>query len=314
MILRTDRLLISLPKPGKPDPDAAAAVQELLGGRFGEMSTLNNYMHQSFAFREKTKLAPFYELVANITAEEFGHVELVSNTINMLLDGTVEEKHPVDGPMEANKHARNSQQFIVGGPGHMVQDSMGKPWHGDNVFCSGNLVLDTLHNFFLESGARTHKHRVYQLTTNPVARTMIGYLMVRGGLHQAAYARSLEHLTGVEMTKMLPLPNIKDSEIPEAMKWMKVGEHAKLYRYSPDSYEHLSAVWNGTAHWADGAELEVVDAIPEGVPTPDMPASPTSFSPDYDPEEIYEIAARLMKNMSGQNDAKSLKRRREPKA
>ena len=29
--------------------DAAAAVQELLGGRFGEMSTLNNYLHQSVA-------------------------------------------------------------------------------------------------------------------------------------------------------------------------------------------------------------------------------------------------------------------------
>jgi Mn-containing catalase len=32
----------------KPDPNAAAALQELLGGKYGEMSTLGNYMFQSF--------------------------------------------------------------------------------------------------------------------------------------------------------------------------------------------------------------------------------------------------------------------------
>ena len=78
MFLRVDKLQIELPAPRKADPNAAAAVQELLGGRFGEMSTLMNYLHQSVAFKEKKKLRPFYELVASITAEEVGHVELVS--------------------------------------------------------------------------------------------------------------------------------------------------------------------------------------------------------------------------------------------
>ena len=48
------------------------------------MSTLNNYMHQSFIFRGRTKLKPFYDLVVSITAEEFGYVELVSNIMNVL--------------------------------------------------------------------------------------------------------------------------------------------------------------------------------------------------------------------------------------
>ena len=42
MILRLDRLPIELSEPTSPSPNAAAAVQELLGGRFGEMSTLVN--------------------------------------------------------------------------------------------------------------------------------------------------------------------------------------------------------------------------------------------------------------------------------
>jgi Mn-containing catalase len=87
MFLRIDRLQTEIPVPTKPDPNAAAALQELLGGKYGEMSTLGNYMFQSFNFRSKTKLRPFYSLVANITAEELGHVELVSTGVGLLNNG-----------------------------------------------------------------------------------------------------------------------------------------------------------------------------------------------------------------------------------
>ena len=87
MFMRIDKLQAALPEPKKPDPNAAAALQELLGGKYGEMSTLGNYMFQSFNFRSKSKLRPFYSLVASITAEELGHVELVSNGVAMLNNG-----------------------------------------------------------------------------------------------------------------------------------------------------------------------------------------------------------------------------------
>ena len=60
MFMRVDRLITELPPPAKQDPNAAAALQELLGGKYGEMSTLGNYMFQSFNFRSKDKLRPFY--------------------------------------------------------------------------------------------------------------------------------------------------------------------------------------------------------------------------------------------------------------
>src|SRR5687767_3680081 len=87
MFLRVDKLQIELPAPLEQDPNAAAALQELLGGKYGEMSTLGNYLFQSFNFRSKDKLRPFYGLVAAITAEELGHVELVSNGVAMLNNG-----------------------------------------------------------------------------------------------------------------------------------------------------------------------------------------------------------------------------------
>src|SRR3954449_5117321 len=87
MILRIDRLQTELPPPSDPDPNGASAVQELMGGKFGEMSTLMNYTFQSFKFRNRQGARPFYDLIANIAPEEYGHIELVAATINTMLTG-----------------------------------------------------------------------------------------------------------------------------------------------------------------------------------------------------------------------------------
>ena len=144
-----------------------------MGGRFGKMSTLMNYMTQSFNFRGKKELRPYYDLISNIAAEELGHIELVSAAINSLLAGpeTPARQDPADPtttPLSGFLDAQNLQHFIAGGPGTPVQDSRGVPWTGDNVFSSGNLVLDLLHNYFLESGARNNKLRVYEMVKESV--------------------------------------------------------------------------------------------------------------------------------------------------
>ena len=119
MILRIDRLQTELPPPSDPDPDGAAAVQELMGGRFGEMSTFLNYTIQSFNFRGRQSARPFYDLIANIAAEEFGHVELVSATINTMLTGAspVDDGRAPSAALADVKGDGNPQHFLLGGPG-----------------------------------------------------------------------------------------------------------------------------------------------------------------------------------------------------
>lgn len=296
MFLRIDRLQIELPKPTDGDANAAAAVQELLGGRFGEMSTLMNYMYQSFNFREKKKLKPYYDLIANIATEEIGHIELVSATVNALLENAAPNKPPVDTPFAAARNARNTHHFIATGQATLVGNSMGQPWQGDYVFSSGNLVLDLLHNFFLECGARTQKIRVYEMTDNPVAREMIGYLLVRGGVHALAYAKALETLTQVDVKKMLPIPDIENNKFPEARKFEERGVHRTLYRFSPDDYRDIAAIWQGK-HPDDGQDLIVSDKLPDGGPVLEMEAQPESFAPGYHPEELFEIAKKLTQRL-----------------
>jgi Mn-containing catalase len=297
MILRIDRLALELPPPSTPDPNGASAVQELMGGKFGEMSTLMNYTFQSFNFRGRQKLRPFYDLIANIAAEEYGHIEAVAATINSMLTGASDDddKVPNDAGLSGLKDARIQQHAIApGGLGALCADSQGRPWTGDNVFSSGDLIEDLTHNYFLETGARSGKLRVYEMCDHPAARALTGYLLVRGGVHQVAYARALELLTGADMTKLFPSPRIPTAKIPECRPHIEQGSHLKLYRFSPDDYREIVAVFTGP-HPETGEPLEVVDHAPEGHLPQDLPPQEAVFAPDYATEEVAEIAQKLRK-------------------
>jgi Mn-containing catalase len=297
MILRIDRIQTEMPAPSDPDPAGAARVQELMGGRFGEMSTLMNYTFQSFNFRNRQGARPFYDLIANIAAEEYGHIELVAVAINTMLTGATpidDGRAPSAAMKDLKDQAINPHHFLAGGQGALPQDSRATPWTGDYVFSSGDLVEDLTHNFFLETGARNNKLKVYEMCDHPAARALTGYLLVRGGVHQVAYARAVELLTGADLTKMFPTPRIPTDKIPESKKHIDKGVHTKLYRFSPNDYKEIIAVFQGP-HPETGEALQVVDEAPEGFPMHDLPAQPAVFAPDYAPEEISEIAMKLRK-------------------
>jgi Mn-containing catalase len=298
MILRVDRLQVELPAPSEPDPAAAAHAQELLGGRFGEMSTLWNYTYQSFNFRGRQKVKPFYDLIANIATEEYGHIELVSAVINGLLTGAERGEDITDSPLKSLKNeAGLRHHWINSGFGALPVSSLGQGWNGEYVFNSGDLVLDLLHNFFLENGARMAKIRVYETTDHPIARQMLGYLFVRGGVHALAYAKALGELTGVDVKRMLPIPNIPDADFKEARRFTDQGMHGKLYRFSETDFEGIRQLWTGT-HPLDGTPLEVIDGLPETAGgMADPPESPAVSSPGLHPGELAEVVQKLVGRM-----------------
>ncbi|MFD2933337.1 manganese catalase family protein [Spirosoma flavum] len=287
---------IELPKPNNPPDNDAAALQELLGGKFGEMSTLMNYTFQSFNFRGRKKIRPFYDIIASIAGEEYGHIEVVSYAINLLLTGVTKRGHdPVPAPLADAVNARNTYHYIASGQGSLPVDSMGNFWTGQNVFSSGNLKSDLLHNFFLECGARANKIKAYEMVTDPTARMMVGYLLVRGGLHVVAYAKALEKLTGVEVTKLLPIPNLSNNAFSEAKKFMEQKQHLSLYTFSQDDYQQAGLIWNGP-HPDDGQECYVVEGGMPGYPVPDLEEESQLSAPgdeDFDPQVFSDMAKKM---------------------
>ncbi len=296
MILKADKIAVELPIPNNPSPNDAAAVQELLGGKFGEMSTLMNYTFQSFNFRGRKRLRPYYDVIASIAGEEYSHIEAVSYAINLLLTGSTQRGHdPKPGPLKEVVDARNTYHFFSTAQTALPVDSMGNFWTGQNVFNSGNLKLDLLHNFFLECGARANKMKVYSMVTDPCAREMIAYLLVRGGLHVVAYARALEQLTGVAVTKLVPVPELSNKAFPETHKWESQNSHLKLYTYSQNDFQQAGLIWNG-AHPEDGQPLEVVFGAPEGFTPPDLDEEPQLSAPGadgIDPDMFGDIAKKM---------------------
>jgi Mn-containing catalase len=130
----------------EPDPSAANALQEGLGGQFGEMRTMMQYLFQSFNFRGNA--VPYLDLIQGVGVEEISHVELISKTISRLLDGAPEyngDKFDVPGAggeatMDMAKEQKNAHHFIVGAQGALPVDAAGNPFSGSYLHDHGNLV------------------------------------------------------------------------------------------------------------------------------------------------------------------------------
>ena len=284
--------------PDEPDPAAANALQEGLGGQFGEMRTMMQYLFQSFNFRGNAK--PYRDLIHAVATEEISHVELIATTINHLLDGSPRYQGQQDGtpgaggatPLNMALSHGNIHHFLVGAQGAMPVDAAGNPWSGSYVYNSGNLVLDLLYNLMLEATGRLQKCRIYEMTNNKTARSTVAYLIVRDHAHENVYARALESL-GVNWNKTLPIPNFDATKFPEVKKLMDQGLHNQQHHWRLDGSE-MAKIFHGPSPTGSGA-LTTMSQPPAGAPIEMSPERPEEFSPGLTPElkELVEKMAMM---------------------
>ena len=281
----------------EPDPSAANALQEGLGGQFGEMRTMMQYLFQSFNFRGNGK--PYLDLIQGVGIEEISHVELISKTIARLLDGAPEYKGAkFDTPgkggkatMEMAKEQQNPHHFIVGAQGALPVDAAGNPWSGSYLHDHGNLVLNLMDNLVLEATGRLQKCRIYQMSENKTLRATVAFLIVRDEAHQAAFAKALETL-GVDWGKVLPIPKFDSSKLPEVKKLLDAGVHREQYHFRLDGSQ-MEKIFSSSAPFNDGTELVTMKEPRESYPIPSAPERPEEFAPGLDPE-LQEMADALI--------------------
>src|SRR5690606_39788038 len=65
-------------KPERPDPVYAKKLQEVLGGAFGEITVMMQYLFQGWNCRGPAK---YRGLLVDIGTEEMGHVEMLATMI-----------------------------------------------------------------------------------------------------------------------------------------------------------------------------------------------------------------------------------------
>jgi Mn-containing catalase len=300
MFLHVQRLINEI-VPDEPDAAAANALQEGLGGQFGEMRTMMQYLFQSFNFRGDANGRPYRDLIQAVGVEEISHVELIATTIAQLLDGASGYKGtrgvPGSGgstPLNAALSNGNIHHFLVGAQGALPVDSVGNPWSGSYVYNSGNLVLDLLYNLMLEGTGRLQKCRIYQMSDNRTLRATVAYLIARDAAHEAAFAKALETL-GVDWGKTLPIPKFDATKYPEVKKLMDEGVHRKQYHWRIGGSE-MATIFQGKSPLSDTDDiLEATDEVPDGGLIPEAPERLEEFAPGLTPElmEIMEAAAKL---------------------
>ncbi|HEU4481770.1 MAG TPA: manganese catalase family protein [Nitrososphaeraceae archaeon] len=290
MFTSINKLPNPIPKSDGPNPKAAQALQEGLGGQFGEMRTMMQYLFQNMNFRGDAK--PYQDLLRSIATEEMGHVELVSNTINVLLEGSSTQADPNELPLAVALESPNIHHFLVAAQSSRPVDAAGNPWSATYVYDSGNLVLNMLYNLMLEATGRLQKCRLYEMSDDKAYRATVSYLIVRDLAHEKVFAKALETL-GVEWNKSLPVPKVDTSKMPEVRELEELNLHNQQWTMT-DEQSGLSLIFNGESPFKDG-QLETLDGLPEGGAIPNLPEAPQEFSPGLD-KELKSKIQNLMKN------------------
>lgn len=190
-----------------PDPRFARLLLEQFGGGNGELTAAMQYFVQSFGCRQS--YPEKYDLLMDIAAEEFSHLEIVGATITMLLAGVNGElKNAVErsslAPIMKGQSSRDemvqealtSPGFLVhtaGGPS--VTDCNGIPWTGQYVNSNGDLTVDLRSNIAAESRAKITYEYLMQFTDDPDVKESLNFLMTREIAHFQMFQAALEDIS-----------------------------------------------------------------------------------------------------------------------
>ncbi len=203
-------------KPDKPDAIYAKQLQELIGGPFGEMSVMMQYLFQGWNCRGPAK---YKDMMLDIGTEEIGHIEMLANLIACLVDKApieAQEKAALDpiveGVMGGMKTediimaSMNPKHAIMSGGGALPADSVGYPWNGNYIVASGNLMADFYSNIQAEAQGRLQAVRMYELSDDPGVKDTLSYMIARDTMHQNQWLAAVEELKD-DGLEGLPVPS-----------------------------------------------------------------------------------------------------------
>lgn len=165
-------------KVERPNPQYAVLMQEQLGGGNGELKAAMQYISQSFRIKDPE----IKDLFLDIGAEELSHMEMVSQTINLLNGHDVNNNEVCNGEIQTHVQCGLSPVLI---------NSSGAPWTADYVTVTGDLVADLLSNIASEQRAKVVYEYLYRQIEDKEVRATIDFLLNREEAHNALFREAL---------------------------------------------------------------------------------------------------------------------------
>ena len=161
-----------------PNVQYAVLLQEQLGGANGELKAAMQYMAQSFYVKEQE----LKDMLMEIAAEEFNHMEMISVTIQLLKGENVSDK-PSD--------------FWVQSPFCFVNMD-GVPFCADYITVTGDVATDLLSNIASEQRSKIIYESLYHQIEDKYVRKTIEYLMHREKSHKISFLAALKQYSHEE--------------------------------------------------------------------------------------------------------------------
>lgn len=298
-------------RPDKPDPIFAKRLQELLGGKFGEMTVMMSYLFQGWNCRGPEK---YRDMLLDIGTEEIAHVEMLCVMISRLLDKAPIEaqedaaKIPVLGaalggsdPKDVIYAAMNPQHEIVSGQGALATDSQGIPWSGAFANASGNLLADFRWNLMAESQGNLQVSRIYEMTEDEGVRKMLAFNLARDMMHQNQWQAAIEELEadGLHQFRIpspFPMDRVNLSQL-YAFWNLSAGTESQDGRWAtgptPDGDGEFQYLADPKPLTDDVGALEQADPRLHGTPKAPMPPMATGPNPVADqkvPSNVHKDA------------------------
>lgn len=180
-MFKHEKQLLKDVKVERPNPQYAILMQEQVGGGNGELKAALQYLSQSFRIKNQE----IKDLFLDIAAEELSHMEMVSQTINLLNGHDVNHEDVGVGEIETH---------VLGGLSPLLVNSSGAPWTADYVTVTGDLVADLLSNIASEQRAKVVYEYLYRQINDKYVKETIDFLLNREEAHNALFREALNRI------------------------------------------------------------------------------------------------------------------------
>ena len=263
-------------KPEKPDALYAMKFQEILGGQFGEITVMMQYLWQGWTCKIPGK---YKDMIMDIATEEIGHVEMLTTMLARLLEGapseTTEKAVAANPALAAVLGGMNPQHAIVAGGGPLPTNCQGVPWNAGYIVASGNLLTDFRSNAAAEGQSRLQTSRIANMTDDAGVKAMLAFNLARDTYHQQQWLRGIE---------MLIADGFYDLEIEHSNgEWEDQKQAHTFWSLSEDGSQANEGLWATGTSMVDGEPYQfLANPDPIGGDDGTLPAPDPLLFATYD--------------------------------
>lgn len=197
MFLHNKRMMYQV-RVDQPNPAFAKMLLEQFGGPNGELAAAMRYFTQGWNEPDEKRRS----MLLDIATEELSHLEMVAQSLVMLLKGSPSELVDqvegnylgdlLDGKMPDYVNlSLNSGPNLLGGGGPRLTDSMGAPWTAAYVDTLGQPAADLRSDIAAEARAKITYERLIKCTDDAGMKDTLNFLMSREVAHQQMFEAAL---------------------------------------------------------------------------------------------------------------------------